>query len=53
MDKETFMSFEEVREGGQVNMFDLNNVEMLSGLDRDEILDIMKNYDKYKEEYKA
>jgi len=50
--REKFEAFEEVRESGATNMFDLNMVEQLSGLERDDILDIMKNYDKYQAEYK-
>lgn len=60
--KEQFMSYERVRQSGKTNMFIIKNVEALSGLSRDVIMEIMENYsllfdeyieDNYKEEVKA
>lgn len=45
------MDYEEVRKSGATNMFDVKTVEMLSGLGRAEILDIMKNYSTYKTQF--
>lgn len=45
-----FKAFEEVRLSGQTNMFDLSNVEALSGVDRETLKEIIKNYDKLKDE---
>ena len=42
--KEQFQSYEEVRESGKTNMFNVKMVEMLSGLEREEIIEIMENY---------
>jgi hypothetical protein len=36
--------YEMVRQGGRTNMFDVRNVQALSGLSRDKIMYIMKNY---------
>ena len=49
--KNDFERYEEVRSGGRTNMFDINNVEALSGLSRDKITEIMKNYEKYMKKY--
>jgi hypothetical protein len=49
--KEEFLSYVRVQESGVTNMFDVNNVTMLSGLTREQYFDIMKNYDKYNKEY--
>ena len=43
-----YEAYEKVRVSGVTNMFDLNNVCRLSGLTKDEVLDVMTNYDKYK-----
>jgi len=43
--KEQFQEYEGVRSRGRTNMFDLRNVEMLSGLDRNTILAIMQHYE--------
>lgn len=45
--KEKFNEFESVRQSGVTNMFDVPMVIELSGLEKTEVLDIMKNYGKY------
>ena len=42
--KEEFSSYEEVRQSGLTNMFMIAVVEELSGLDKDTVITIMKNY---------
>ena len=42
--RKQFEAYEEVRESGETNMFDVRTVQMLSGLSKEEILDIMHNY---------
>lgn len=42
--REEFLAYEQVRESGVTNMFDVSIVEELSGLDRPKIFEIMKNY---------
>jgi len=55
--KEKFLAFESVREDGITNMFDVNNVIEYAyniysvELTKEDCLDIMKNYKKYKKEY--
>jgi hypothetical protein len=49
--KEEFLAYEEVRVSGKTNMFDVRNVEMLSGLSRKKIIEIIKNYGILKEKY--
>jgi len=49
--KEDFQSYEEVRLSGLTNMFDLRNVEMLSGLPREKIKAIIENYEQLEKEY--
>ena len=49
--KEQFMAYEMVRQSGVTNMFDIKMVTLISGLTKDECLEIMKNYGKLKEEY--
>jgi len=51
MTKDKFLRYEEVRIGGRTNMFDIRNVIALSGLTKDDCIDIMKNYSQYKEKY--
>lgn len=46
-----FQAYEQVRQSGATNMWDTRNVEELSGLDRNKIKDIMKNYGKYKNQF--
>jgi len=47
--KEDFKEYESCRESGITNMFDLRNVEMITGLNREKIIAIMKNYEKIRE----
>jgi hypothetical protein len=42
--KEQFESYEDVRTSGVTNMFDVRTVSSLSGLERAEIIEIMKSY---------
>jgi len=43
--KEKFEAYEKVRVSRKTNMFDMRRVEQLSGLFRDEITEIMENYE--------
>ncbi len=49
--KEQFLLYERVRVSGVTNMFAINVVEHLTGLNREEILDIIKNYSAYATKY--
>lgn len=49
MNNEKFLKYENVRLSGATNMWDTNRVSELSGLDKEEVINIMKNYGKYKE----
>ena len=49
--KEDFIAYEEVRVSGITNMWDVDVVMLESGLDRDKIMCIMKNYSKLMEVY--
>ena len=49
--QEQFESYEDVRESGVTNMFDVKTVGQLSGLEKEEIMTIMKNYGQLKEKY--
>ena len=53
MTKEKFLAYEEVRESGETNMFDVSAVIGLAEVEltKDDCMDIMKNYDKYAAEY--
>jgi len=53
MTKEKFICYEDIRLSGVTNMFDVNKVIKLSDnlLDKKGILDIMKNYRKYYDEF--
>jgi hypothetical protein len=42
--KDDFMAYEDVRTSGVTNMFAVSLVTELSGLEKDQILCIMKNY---------
>ena len=42
--KEDIQSYEDVRQSGVTNMFAVNVVQNISGLSREKILFIMKNY---------
>jgi hypothetical protein len=45
-----FKAYEEVRQSGQINMWDALNGSRLSGLTRDEYMFVMKNYGELKQE---
>ena len=49
--KEDFESYEKVRLSGATNMFDINMVMQLSGLDRSAVMEIMNKYRYYKNLY--
>ena len=49
--KEKFNSYEKVRNSGVTNMFMVSNVSDLSGLAKEEILFIMKNYKELSKKY--
>ena len=49
--KQEFQAYERVRARGVTNMWDTRTVETLSGLDRDTILEIMKQYTSLMELY--
>ena len=49
--KKEFEAYESVRESGVTNMFAVNLVSELSGLTREQILYIMKNYDEICKKY--
>ncbi len=49
--KAEFESYVDVQESGATNMFAVNTVCELSGLEKEKVLNIMKNYRTYKEKY--
>ncbi|MEK6880007.1 MAG: hypothetical protein AABY22_10385 [Nanoarchaeota archaeon] len=49
--KEQFEDYEEVRVNGLTNMYDITTVCELSGLDKEIVIQIMKEYDKLMEEF--
>jgi len=49
--KEKFESYLSVQKSGVTNMFNAKMVSQLSGLNKNEIFDIMENYGKYNEEF--
>ena len=49
--QEQFEAYEDVRESGVTNMFDVKTVESISGLNKGTIMSIMKSYSKLKEKY--
>lgn len=49
--KDDFEAYEEVRQSGVTNMFAIKTVMQLSGLSKEECLDIMENYGEYKERF--
>ena len=49
--REQFEAYVDVQESGVTNMFDVKTVGELSGLDREEIMTIMKGYSELKEKY--
>lgn len=51
IERHQFEAYKEVQESGEVNMFDVKSVSMLSGLEVDEVKEIITNYDKLSEQY--
>ena len=49
--KEQFEAYVDVQMSGVTNMFDIRTVSDLTGLEKDEIMTIMKNYSELKEKY--
>lgn len=49
--KEDFESYEEVRSSGVTNMFMIKTVCELSGLSKEKVIAIMKNYSELNKEY--
>ena len=49
--KEQFEAYVNVQESGVTNMFDVRTVSQLSGLEKEEIMTIMKSYGELKEKY--
>ena len=49
--QEQFEAYVDVQESGVTNMFDVRTVGELSGLEKEEIMTIMKNYGQLKEKY--
>lgn len=50
--EEDFKEYEDCRLSGLTNMFNLTNVEMITGLSKDKIKAIIKEYDKLSELYR-
>lgn len=50
--KQEFKRYLVLQKSGITNMFDITKVMQISNLSREKCLEIMKNYGKYKEEYK-
>ncbi len=51
MTQEDYQAYEDVRASGVTNMFALNVVTDYSGLSKDKILSIMKNYSALRQKY--
>ena len=49
--KAQFNRFEGCRRSGVTNMFDLRNVKMLTGLNEEQIIYIMENYNELDKKY--
>ena len=49
--KAQFNRYEGCRLSGATNMFDVRNVTMLTGLNKDQIMYIMENYSELQEKY--
>ncbi len=49
--KVDFVAYRKVQLSGATNMFDIETVARLSGLSREKILDIIKNYSVYDERW--
>ena len=50
--KEQFAAYVRVQMSGVTNMFDVRNVTALSGLNKNQIMEIMSNYGELEEKYK-
>jgi hypothetical protein len=50
--KEKIQTYEDIRQSGVTNMYQVKNVMQLSGLAFDECVELMKNYDHYIEKFK-
>jgi hypothetical protein len=51
MTKKKFLRYLLVRNSGKTNMFDVRLVGYLTGLSKDDLIDIMKNYGSYEDKY--
>ena len=49
--KEQFTAYVRVQKSGVTNMFDLRNVTALTGLDKNQCLEIMENYGELYKKY--
>ena len=49
--QEQFEAYVDVQQSGVTNMFDVKTVGELSGLEKEEIMTIMKSYSELKEKY--
>ena len=49
--QDQFDAYEDVRESGVTNMFDVSTVSDYSGLNREQIMTIMKNYGDLNDRY--
>ena len=49
--QDEFDAYEDVRQSGVTNMFDVSTVSDYSGLSRQQIMTIMKNYSELHEKY--
>ena len=49
--REQFEAYVDVQESGVTNMFDVKTVGELSGLEKEEIMTIMKSYGELKDKY--
>mgnify|MGYP003674803265 CR=1 FL=1 len=49
--KEQFEAYVDVQESGVTNMFDVKTVGQLSGLEKEQIMEIMTNYGELKDKY--
>jgi len=51
--KEEFKLYESIRNLGHINMFDVKGVAERSGLTKDKIFEIMKNYETLEKEFRG
>ena len=49
--KDQFKAYVRVQKSGVTNMFDLRNVTSLTGLDKEQCMEIMSNYSELVEKY--